>query len=177
MTPVMIKLIAAAAIAVIAMIIIGGILSSNNSDVSEKHQMVYARINSLVATSGPIEKYRKRLNSSDLRAYASQLLSSLQTSATNIKISNQDVTATEEVTRQNSIEMTAYTNELQSALIAGHLDKTFAYNTSYQLQMLIILEQEALAKSTNTVYSDALNASIHDLQQLQEQFEEYSNTH
>lgn len=177
MTPVMIKLIAAAAVAVVAMIVVGGILASKNGEVAEVHQMVYARIESLLDDEGPLNSYSERLKSSDLRTYTVQLLSSLESSRSAIETSGQNVTASGKVTDENSGLMMTYMNELEDGMLSGQLDKVYATDTAYHLSLLISLEQQARAKATNDVYANALDASIRDLQTLQKNFKEYSDTH
>lgn len=177
LTPVMIKLIAAAAVAVVAMIVVGGILASKNGEVAEVHQMVYARIESLLDDEGPLNSYSERLKSSDLRTYTVQLLSSLESSRSAIETSGQNVTASGKVTDENSGLMMTYMNELEDGMLSGQLDKVYATDTAYHLSLLISLEQQARAKATNDVYANALDASIRDLQTLQKNFKEYSDTH
>ncbi len=177
MTPVMIKLVAAAAVAVIAMIVIGGVLSSRNGEVAEVHQMVYARISSMLSDEGPLLTYSERLKSSDLRTYTVQLLASLESTRSSIEASGQSVDASGKVTEENDGIIMTYMNELQDAMLAGQLDKTFATDAAYHLSMLISLEQQARAKATNDVYATALDGSIRDLQTLQKEFKTYSDTH
>lgn len=177
LTPVMIKLIAAAVIAVIAMVVIGTILSNKNREVAEVHQMVYARIDSFLDKKGPFNSYSEDLKSSDLRTYTVQLLSSLETTRSALDRSGQDFAANTDVTSENSGLISTFQYELEEATLNGQLDEVYATDAAYHLSLLILLEQQALAKATNSVYADALNSSITDLQVLEEQFRDYSDTH
>ncbi len=177
LTPVMIKLIAAALVAVVAMIVIGTILSNKNQEVAEVHQMVYARIDSLLDKKGPFNSYSEDLKSSDLRTYTVQLLSSLETTRSTLNRSGQDFTASENVTTENSALMSAFQYELKEATLNGQLDKVYATDAAYHLSLLILLEEQALAKATNDTYANALNSSITDLKVLEENFRDYSDTH
>ena len=177
LTPVMIKLIAAAVIAVIAMVVIGTILSNKNREVAEVHQMVYARIDSFLDKKGPFNSYSEDLKSSDLRTYTVQLLSSLETTRSALDRSGQDFAANADVTSENSGLISTFQYELEEAALNGQLDEVYATDAAYHLSLLILLEQQALAKATNSVYADALNSSITDLQVLEEQFRDYSDTH
>ncbi len=177
MTPVMIKLIAAALVAVVAMIVIGTILSNKNQEVAEVHQMVYARIDSLLDKKGPFNSYSEDLKSSDLRTYTVQLLSSLETTRSTLNRSGQDFTASENITTENSALMSAFQYELKEATLNGQLDKVYATDAAYHLSLLILLEEQALAKATNDTYANALNSSITDLKVLEENFRDYSDTH
>lgn len=177
LTPVMIKLIAAALVAVVAMIVIGTILSNKNQEVAEVHQMVYARIDSLLDKKGPFNSYSEDLKSSDLRTYTVQLLSSLETTRSTLNRSGQDFTASENITTENSALMSAFQYELKEATLNGQLDKVYATDAAYHLSLLILLEEQALAKATNDTYANALNSSITDLKVLEENFRDYSDTH
>lgn len=178
LTPLMIKLIAAAAVAVIAMIVIGSVLNAKNTEVAEVHQMVYARITSLLDKKGPIVSYQKNLKSSDLRSYTVQLLTSLDNTQSAIGSSYKDAkNATDKVKSENTGLMTVLKSDLNDAKLSGTLDSTYSYNMAYHLSLLILLEQQALGKADNDSYANALNASIHDLQALQEEFQDYSDSH
>ena len=161
LTPLMIKLIAAAAVAVIAMVVIGGILSAKNNEVAEIHQTVYARISSIVGDESPYEEYAERLKSSDLRTYVVQMTSSMDTTLSAIDSYYPDASkASSKVIEENSGTMTALMTTFEDAKLNGQLDKTLASETAYQLSMLISLEQQARAKSTNDDYAQALDNSI-----------------
>lgn len=178
LTPLMIKLVAAAAVAVIAMIVIGVILSAKNNEVAEIHQTVYARISSIVGDESPYEEYADRLKSSDLRTYVVQMTSSLDTTLTAIDISYPEAAnASNKVSEENTDTMTTLMATFEDAKLNGQLDKILASETAYQLSMLISLEQQARSKSANDGYAQALDNSMRDLETLQKLFKDYSDTH
>ena len=85
--------------------------------------------------------------------------------------------ASSKVIEENSGTMTALMTTFEDAKLNGQLDKTLASETAYQLSMLISLEQQARAKSTNDDYAQALDNSMRDLEALQKLFKDYSDTH
>ena len=76
-SPVIIKLIIAALFAVIALAIVGGIISSKNQETIQLYEAVYERIALLAGNGSPFKEYQNSLYSSDLRANNISVLSSM----------------------------------------------------------------------------------------------------
>lgn len=182
MTPFMLKLVIVGVFAVIAMIIVGVMLSSRNDNSAASHEAVYFRMNSLMDKHGAIQSYIKKVKASELRSYTSTLLSSLTTSTSAIKsaagrIGLNTGSASSEVATQNSRMMTQYEMELEEAYLTGTLDVTYASSTAYQLSLLLSLENIARTKTSDSAYAKALDDSIRDLTALEELFQTYADTH
>ena len=182
LSPLMIKLIIVAVVAIIAIIIVSSMISAKKAEGAKVDQMVYTRIVSLTKTSNPMLSFQKKLRSSDLRGNATNLNNSLLTTkrkidsvASAIKLKTSDIDP--EVSDSNSSAMSTYKAELTRAKLNGHLDRTYAISTAYQISMLISLEKQARSKATNGTYASALDSSISDLEILYENFQKYTETH
>jgi len=183
-TPMLIKLIAAGVVMLITMIVVGSIVSSSNAKVIQSHERVYVRISKLADKSynAPLAKYSKLLRDSNLRAYANNLYSTLVSLNGNLGgvISSTGVNTggiSSAVTSAENASITAYTTALEEAILAGTLDRTFASETLYQISTLIQYEKESLKKANSPTYANLINQSINDLQILEEQFNDWTDTH
>jgi hypothetical protein len=182
LTPVMLKLIIVGVFAVIAMIVVGTMLSSNNDGSAATHEAVYFRMTGLLDKKGAINTYIKKVKASELRSYTSSLIASLTTSTSEIKgaasrIGLNTSSASADVSSQNSLILNQYLMELDDAYLTGTLDATYASSTAYQLSILIGLEQSARMKTSDGPYATTLDNSIRDLTALEESFRNYADTH
>ena len=180
LTPVMLKLIIVGVAALISMIVVATMLGSKGEDNTSIHQAVYLRIDGLLATTGPVQVYVKKVKSSDVRTYTSSLISSLTTTESSIKSSAGRVgftpgSGSPEVMSENSAQITTLTTELERAYLRGNLDTVFATNLSYQLTLLISLEKQARSKTNDDTYAKALDASVRDLEKLEESYRNYAD--
>ena len=182
LTPVMLKLIIVGVFAVIAMIVVGTMLSSNNDGSAATHEAVYFRMTGLLDKKSAINTYIKKVKASELRSYTSSLIASLTTSTSEIKgaasrIGLNTSSASADVSSQNSLILNQYLMELDDAYLTGTLDATYASSTAYQLSILIGLEQSARMKTSDGPYATTLDNSIRDLTALEESFRNYADTH
>lgn len=182
LTPLMIKLIIVGVFAVIAMMIVGNMLSDSNKKVAEIHEAVYTRVNSLVNPNGPIELYNRKVKSSALHTYTMSLISTLTTtkarlSAVASAINLDPANITPDVTAADQANLFTYNSELEEAYLNGVLDITYATSTAYQISLLISLENQARSKTSDANYAKVLDDSIRDLTVIQENFKNYSDTH
>lgn len=184
-TPMLIKLIAAGVILLITLFIVGNVISSNNAKLTQTYERVYYRVSQLSASSSsqnPIKKYIDKLRDSNLRAYTTNLFSVLTTANQNLSgvisgvgVKTDKLSAT--VTTAESATLSAYMAALDNAVLAGTLDRTFASETNYQISTLIQYSNESLKKTNNQAYANTINQFIQDLTVIQQQFEEWSNSH
>lgn len=184
-TPMLIKLIAAGVILLITLFIVGNVISSNNAKLTQTYERVYYRVSQLSASSSsqnPIKKYIDKLRDSNLRAYTTNLFSVLTTANQNLSgvisgvgVKTDKLSAT--VTTAESTTLSAYMAALDNAVLAGTLDRTFASETNYQISTLIQYSNESLKKTNNQAYANTINQFIQDLTVIQQQFEEWSNSH
>lgn len=183
-TPMLIKLIAAGVVMLITMIIVGSVISSSNAKVTQAHERVYLRITKLgdKSSSAPLAKYSKLLRNSDLRAYATTLHLTLSTTSNNLGgvVASTGVKTSgisSAVTNAENANMSSYTSALEEAILSGTLDRVFATETLYQISTLIQYENESLKKANSQSYANLINQSIQDLTTLEEQFNNWSETH
>lgn len=183
LTPVMIKLIAAAVVAVIAMVIIGAILSDRNSQIAEIHESVYARISSLSDKNGFMKENLPRLHNSQLRSHAVMLQSTLSSTKTDLdtlikggalKVDPKHLS--DGAKKTNNSEISRLSGVLSNAYLDGHLDTTFASEVYYEIELLISLETQARAKTSDARYAEILDRSMDDLLKLEDTFRDISNS-
>ena len=182
LTPVMIKLIIVGVAALIAMIVVATMLSNQNDGSAALHESVYLRITSLMDKKGPVQTYIKKVKSTDLRTWTTQLLSSLTNAESSIKAVSGKIglktgSYGKDVTADNTAQMSTLTNDLERAYLSGRLDVIYATDMSYQLTLLINLETQARSKTNDATYAQALDTSINDLTSLEENFRDYSDNH
>ena len=183
-TPMLIKLIAAGAIILITMIIVGSIISGSNAKVTQSFERVYVRISNFGSDDyeNPLQKYADSIRNSDLRTYCEQLRTIMYDTNTSLSsvISSTGVKTdkiSKEITSDESLNWSNYIYALDNALLSGTLDRTFATETEYQLSTLIQYEHEALNKSNNQEFSNILQQSIKDLTSLQQSFKSWADSH
>lgn len=183
-TPMLIKLIAAGAIILITMIIVGSIISGSNAKVTQSFERVYVRISNFGNDDyeNPLQKYADSIRNSDLRTYCEQLRTIMYDTNTRLSsvISSTGVKTdkiSKEITSDENLNWSNYIYALDNALLSGTLDRTFATETEYQLSTLIQYEHEALNKSNNQEFSNILQQSIKDLTSLQQNFKSWADSH
>ena len=182
LTPVMIKLIIVGVAAVISLIVVATMLGSRNDGSAALHEAVYLRINSLMDKKGPVQSYIKMVKDTNLRTWTTQLISSLTTAQTSIKaVSNKIGLNTSgsdaDVKAENTKQMNTFKSDLERAYLSGRLDTIYATDMSYQLTLLINLENQARVRTSDATYAKALDDSIRDLTTLEESFRDYSDNH
>ena len=178
LSPMLIKLIIVALFAVIALAVVGNIISGENTKTTQLYERVYARVAALADKKGPFGAYQNYLNSSDLRAFNVSALGSLETTRSTLasaaKGVNIDVkNITPSVKSEENGIISSFKATLDDARLQGTLDATFAQEAAYQISMLIALEQEVRAKITDANFASALDASIADLTLLQENYADW----
>ena len=77
LSPLMIKLLIAGAIMLITIIVVGIMVSSANSKVTQSYERLYLRISQMSGSKGPYNKYAKYINSSNLAGHAVRLETSV----------------------------------------------------------------------------------------------------
>ena len=182
LTPVMIKLIIVGVAAVISLIVVATMLGSRNDGSAALHEAVYLRINSLMDKKGPVQSYIKKVKDTNLRTWTTQLISSLTTAQTSIKAVSKKIGlntsgSDADVKAENTKQMNTFKSDLERAYLSGRLDTIYATDMSYQLTLLINLENQARVRTSDTTYAKALDDSIRDLTTLEESFRDYSDNH
>ncbi len=182
LSPVMIKVLIAGVIAIIAMVVIGNVLSEKNKSVAAIHEKVYVRISSIADKKYPLTEYKKKVRASELREYCTQLTNSATNTLANLKgvaktINLSTSGFSSEVTSENTKVRSKLSSSLLNAVYAGNLDNTYADEAAYQISLLINLEKQARSKTSEAAYAKVLDESMADLEIILERFEEYSDNH
>lgn len=180
LTPKLIKIIATGIILLITMIIVGNVINESNTKVQQSFERTYWRIENLSNDKSPIRVYLNRVKDSNLRSYATSLLSSLRNSSIAISdnlaaigIGKKPTAAVKNKEIANLDELTSY---LDNAILTGTIDETFAAQVYYQINVLLAYEAEARSKTTSKAYAEILDASTADLTLLRDQFKTYNES-
>lgn len=145
-------------------------------------------------TSGPIErislrsknlntaltKYSRELKSSNLRSMATSLssvMSGLESSSATILKSDFGKTSSTDkaITAEETALITSLNETLDNAKLNGLLDRTFVREITSQISTLIILNTDSLKKLSNPTSKTSLQGSLENLQNLHEQFSNYTD--
>ena len=180
-TPMLIKLIAAGAVMLITMIIVGAVISGANAKVTQTYERVYLRITNLAGEESPLKASLEQLRDSDLRSSAGSLLSTLKSTtvtlesiAENIGIKPDSITPSVQTEEDaNTADLTASFDE---AVLTGNIDLTYATKVYHQISVLLAYEAEARAKTPNAEFASLLDQSTNDLTILQEQFKKFTSS-
>ncbi len=178
-SPFIIKLIAAGLIVLITLFIVGSVISGSNSKTTQVYERVYLRITTLTDSKSPIVVYKDKVKDSTLRSYTDSFISSLKsTSNTLANLTDSIGIDAKKISKAVTDEETANTDDLTSsfeqAVLTGTLDRTLATKVAYQVNILLLYEQQARAKTPNAQFAQLLDNSIKDLTTLQEQFQKYN---
>jgi hypothetical protein len=181
LTPAIIKLLAAGLVALILFFVVIGILNSNNAKITQKFEAVYQRAASLALDDNPLYLYNQKLKSSDLRQYNSTLQMVLATFNNSYRAlaptAGFDPEAiSSSVVAEDETNTATIEAELNAGYLNGMLDHTYAATAYYQISILITMNQEAIAASTNTDLSDVLNKFNNGLIDLQKLYKKYMNS-
>lgn len=181
LSPMLIKLIAAGLIALITLIIVGGVINGSNEKVTQSYESVYVRIANLSDTQSPLRKNLNRVKDSDLRSYTSTFLSTLNSTFVTLKgiASNIGIKAdkiSKAVQKQESSNLSSLTSQLDDALLTGTYDRTLGSVVYYQITMLLNFEDAARSKTNNAQFADLLDKSMADLKILQDNFKKWNDT-
>lgn len=182
LSPTILKLLIVAIIAIISLFIVGAVISSTNTQLSDNYARLFTRIKNFTENDGPLNTYGEELKSSDLRAHALTLSSSLTSTlnslggiANNLGVDPDNPPSS--VQDSEAELLGAFNSTLYSAQLNGQLDRSFASETAYQISLLLSLESEIREKSSNSNLAPILDSSINDLTSLQKNFTDYSNSH
>lgn len=174
----MIKFIITGLIAFIVILIVGAMLSSGNSKLTDNYAKLYTRVNTLSDSNGPLATYQDKIKSSTLRAYNSTLQGSL--SSTNTQLENLmsalkvDTTNIKSSILTDEADITTeYTNSLDEAYLVGNFDRVYASETLYQIQILLALENDIRTQTDNNSLATVLDQSINDLTILETNYKNF----
>ncbi|MBQ8996810.1 hypothetical protein IJ095_02170 [Candidatus Saccharibacteria bacterium] len=127
-----------------------------------------------------ISSYNSSVKSSSLRASGaslSVLLTELASSSSSSLETLYGISASDlSLSSDDAALLDKSSSALESARLNGILDRAYASELSYQISHLLILEELALSKSSNSAVSDYLSSSYSSLTTLQSSFSNFSET-
>ncbi len=172
----LIPLIAVAIISIL-IIIVGSISGSKpkNLDITVR---LSDRTANLTKT---VDKYTPLLKSSELRGMGSSFSSILKT--TSVPLTNSvkndfakaSKTTLDDIAAEETEYITNVNNTLENARLNAILDRTFAREIAYQIAMLRTLQQDCINNTKNDTLKSSLESSVDSLNNLYEQFMNYSS--
>ena len=166
--------------ALIVIIIIGAIISGTK--VSEKDYEVKLLLH-LDNTTELVDKYQPNIKSSKLRASSASLSSVLSETSKPLKEyleqkygfkNSKDADA--DILEEANTEKDGLENELFEAKINGVLDMTFAHKMAYEATMIMMEENKIINLTKNDSLKDALKNSHDSLENLYNDFNDFSET-
>ncbi len=182
LTPGLLKIIGLGLLVIVTLLALVVVVSNANKRDYASYESLYLRTTKLADKKSPIHTYTEKLKSSELRSWSSLLSASLDQLnaglASQLKNEGADVTniSAEVKTSENAL-FSSYESAIEDAYLSGMLDRTYAYETSYQISLIISAEEAVISQSTDGTLKGTLEKSIEDLEILEEKFLDYSNKH
>ncbi len=159
--------------------ILGSILDGGN-DTSEKTLAETLQLH-IEGTSEVIQQYQPNVKSSDLRSSSASLYSVLtntNSSITTFLTTNfnekSDKKASEKLATAAEEAKTTLGNELFEAKINGILDRIYAHKMAYEISLFLTEEERLINKTTDESFAASLSESASSLENLYEQFNNFS---
>ena len=168
-------------IAAVLIIIIGLIAGAVGGGSSDRDYLdrIYLRSNNLMSA---ISSYNNRVKSSELRSMGNSLNAVLSETSYNVSTilktdyeANAGKPEKAKIQQEEDADLASLTNSLENARISGRLDRIYAHNFTYAIEMLSALESEAINKSKNQNVITALSTSRSNLDQLYTQFDNFTS--
>lgn len=119
--------------------------------------------------------YHKLIDDSGLRGLNSSLSVSLANFNREAETYYQNTTTKEQIKKAGKLretDLAAVTELLNDSELNNKLDRNYAIQMSYQINLIIMEQEELLGQSTNKNLSALLSQSLEDLKQIQTQFKE-----
>ena len=174
------KTVLGIAVGAVIMIIILFAMTASTPKVAtadEELGRIYNRSKTLLEL---IETYNSRVKSSSLRAAGSSLqtvLTELESGSEAYMTSVHGLNAADfAMTAADTALVEGTSENLEKASLNGLLDRYYASEMSYQIAHLLIVENQALEKSSNADINSFLENSETSLNRLQETFSSYSES-
>lgn len=174
------KTVLGIAVGAVIMIIILFAMTASTPKVAtadEELGRIYNRSKTLLEL---IETYNSRVKSSSLRAAGSSLqtvLTELESGSETYMTSVYGLNAADfAMTAADTALVEGTSENLEKASLNGLLDRYYASEMSYQIAHLLIVENQALEKSSNADINSFLENSETSLNRLQETFSSYSES-
>lgn len=178
--PFAIKLVAVGLVLIVAMLAVTGILDQNNKKLKNSYNELALVINTLSDQSSPLNKYKDKIKSSDLRFQTTLLITTLQgidiklkNAITNVGVDTDSYT--KEATNAINTQINTMTANFESGYYNGHFDTSFANAVSMQLLQIISLETQIRSKTNDSSIAAIIDESLPQLQEFQTNFIEFAD--
>lgn len=166
-------------VAFILIMILGAIISGTKGNEKER---IFSLILHLDNTSAVIEQYQSSVKSSDLRSYSASLKGILSNTSKELttyaeekydfKVKNVDSKISEEET----LSKDGLENELFEAKINGVLDRIYAHKMAYEISLITNRESQIFKSSGNENLKNILETSYNSLNNLYDEFNDFTET-
>ena len=166
-------------VAFIVIMILGAIISGTKGNEKER---IFSLILHLDNTSAVIEQYQSSVKSSDLRSYSASLKGILSNTSKELttyaeekydfKVKNVDSKISEEET----LSKDGLENELFEAKINGVLDRIYAHKMAYEISLITNRESQIFKSSGNENLKNILETSYNSLNNLYDEFNDFTET-
>lgn len=166
-----------AVVALIIVIIIGGMISSGKGDAKKDCISLYLHINN---TSELINEYQDSIKSSELRASSSSLNTVLQDTSKKmaeyltVKYKFKDKDANKKTVEKLTLEKDALNEELFDAKINGILDRVYAHKMAYEMQLFVAESSQIKKEAKDESLQSILDTFDSSLENLYSKFNDFS---
>lgn len=177
--PKWLKIIGAAILGVIVIMIIGSILGGLGNAERDTLDRIYARTRNL---NESISEYDEKVKSSELRSMGNSLAAVL--TETNSKVGNLLTSEfgadgaeprDEAITTEEANHIQEVNSNLNYGRINGLMDRYFVREMSREIVLLMTLETDAISETDKASVKEALSSSWNNLSKLSAQFNSYAN--
>ena len=181
LTPVMIKILVAGAIALITIIIVATIISGTNAKLTQSYERLYLRLTQMCGSKGPYSNYSKNISSPQLLSYANQLETSLTNTNNSLdgvwdKLNVDKNKLNKDVKTEETNAFSTYMSRLEEASISGQMDSYYSSQTANQIMKLKTLERQIIKKTNNKTLAPILEQSVRDLDELYDLFQGFNDS-
>lgn len=166
-------------IGLIVIIIFGAILSGNKGGEKNLSIKLLLHINN---TSSVIQEYQPLVKSSDLRSSSASLYSVLSNTSRDItdyltgKYNYKEKEVSKNVIESANLEKDGLVADLFEAKINGVLDRIYAHKMAYEISLIMTEEAKIINSTGNTSFKESLTASYNSLNNLYDNFNDFSET-
>ena len=178
LSPGLIKLILGALVLIVMLIVIISIFSGQNKVSYNSYAELQARYSKLLAEDSPMLLQKENLHSSELRAntasFVSLAKSFLGTYTDAASSAGIDVwTLSSDRNTVVESDFSDFSTNLNDAYMNGYLDQSFASECSYQLAVLIQLEDDIYKTTANDSLKKQIYTNMNNLKTFQQVYEKY----
>ena len=182
LSPALIKFFILGIVVIVTLLSLLVVIQKANQRDYSAYSELYLRTQNIVSEESPVVVYPEKLKSSNLRSWSAMLVDSIEqlNAGLDSQLNNEGFDASsidEETTASEDSIFSSYQDEIEEAYMSGMLDRTYAYETYYQISLIIAAEEAVIDQSTDAALKSTLEKNVEDLEVLEEKFLDYSNKH